>query len=121
MRRGLAGWFFLALLCVPGAHAGEAGPAVVLRARSVDALRAEGKGFLDQLGLSAALEKLAVPLRAKTGPKGLEGLDPKRPLGLFLHFDPDPAGALLVPVTSEKAFVDLLQRLDIRADRGDDG
>src|SRR5207244_4499255 len=52
---------------------------------------------------------------------GLEGLDTTRPIGLFLHFNPDPAGALLVPVAGEKAFLDLLERLDIRPDRDAEG
>lgn len=120
MQRALAGLFLVLFLPLEACRAQDA-PTVVLRARSFDALQGQGRILLDQLGLGAAADRLVTQIKTRSGPRGLEGLDAGRPIGLFLHFNPDPAGALLVPVASEKGFLDLLQRLDIRPERDAEG
>ena len=96
-------------------------PAILVRVRSLDALQVQGATFFDQLGLGKTFGDLDARLKTKAGPKGLAGIDTSKPIGAFVHFDPDPAWALLVPVAGEAAFLDLLDRLDYKTTLGKDG
>src|SRR5438094_563974 len=83
-------------------------PTLVVRIQSIDDLRANVK-YLGQLaGREREVEQAETALNAKLGDKGLEGLDTKRPLGLYGRIGPagtDSTGVVLVPVTDDKAFL----------------
>src|SRR5262249_46306287 len=58
------------------------------------------------------------------GPKGLDGIDPARSFGVYFSVGDqltDVAGAALVPVSDEKQVLGLLENLNIKAEKNDDG
>jgi hypothetical protein len=123
MRRGPSWSIVILAVClatVP-ASAQQPTPAILVRVRSLDALQVQGATLFDQLGLAKTFGQLDTLLKTKAGPKGLAGIDTAKPAGAFVHFDPEPAWALLVPVTTEAAFLDLLERLDYKTSLGKDG
>jgi hypothetical protein len=100
-------------------------PVFIVRLRSVDDWIAridnptKGAGAKEQIG---PFIKLA--LMNRFGPKGLDGLDLKRPFGLYGVTGDKPAEGLLVavvPVTTEKAFLDLLARGGLNVENGKNG
>jgi hypothetical protein len=116
--------FVLLALCaaIPSlATAQQPTPAVLVRVRSLDALQVQGATLFDQLGLAKTFGQLDALLKTKAGPKGLAGIDTAKPVGAFVHFTPDPAWAVLIPITGEAAFLDLLERLDYKTSLGKDG
>jgi hypothetical protein len=100
-------------------------PTLTVRIRSIDSLIADGKYLATLAGAEEQARQIDGFIKAKIGPKGLDGIDPKRPIGLYGSLGAnglvDSTIVLLVPITDEKAFLDLLDRLDLRADRGKDG
>jgi hypothetical protein len=99
-------------------------PTAVLRLASIDRLLANGKYLADSAG--HANDWVNVDDAVKNFfPNGIEGIDPKRPLGLYGSLDPDGSLAdstavLLVPVSDEKAFVDLLKRFGLAIEKDGD-
>jgi hypothetical protein len=97
----------------------SAGPTLVVRLQPIDTLLGDAKylaAFADQEELVTQFQGL---LKAKTGSKGLEGIDTKRPIGLYGTVGSqgyDSTGVVMVPVTDDKAFLDLLGRLNLKAD-----
>jgi hypothetical protein len=113
----------LLLWSVAPAPAGdkETTPAVVVRVRSLDAVLQNARLLINLTGEQAAARQIEGLLKAKTGPKGIEGLDPSRPLGAYVRFGKeieDFSGALLLPVANEKAFLELLERLNLQPAKG---
>jgi ABC-type amino acid transport substrate-binding protein len=99
----------------------EAAPAVVIRIRSLDAVLENAKLLINLTGEEAAARQIEGLLKAKAGPKGIEGIDPRRPLGAYVRFGKqldEIAGAVLIPVANEKAFLDLLERLNYLHTKG---
>ncbi|MCI0463246.1 MAG: hypothetical protein L0Z62_40380 [Gemmataceae bacterium] len=118
----------LALLALPGAApAQKAGtpPTLIVRVRSLDALLEGGKLLTEALGKGDLLGQVEDLLKSKVGPKGLDGaVDPRRPLGLYARVGKeitDLQAVLLVPVASEKGFLDLLDGLNFKAEKGEGG
>jgi hypothetical protein len=106
------------LLLAPAASA----QALVVRVKSVDALLADAKYLAPLLGRAQQGRDLAGFVKAVLGSKERSGLDTGRPLGFYLdwpagwierHFQPVPA-VVVVPVTGEKPFRDLLRRLQVK-------
>jgi hypothetical protein len=99
-------------------------PTIVIRVQAVDTLLDDAKylaAFADRDELVKQFQGL---LKSKTGPKGLEGIDTKRPLGLYGTIGAqgiDSTAVVMVPVTDEKAFLDLLSRLNLKAGDPKDG
>jgi hypothetical protein len=118
----------LGLLALPvvtrAADAGGAGPTVVVRIEPLDDLLADAR-YLGALADRDELVKQFEGLvRAKAGPKGLDGIDLKRPLGFYGTVGPqgfDSSGVLMVPVADEKAFLALLDKLNLKPEKGKDG
>ncbi len=110
----------IALLLVAGVAAAEPPkPAVVVRSRNFAKLFDDYShmiaAVLGEKGRKAFQEVLEDDL----GEKGLTGLDQTRPwAGYLLTTDKidDTAAVLLVPVTKESDFLDLLDRLDFTAE-----
>ncbi len=125
---------FLALtgvFAVPGPARSAAGdsarpPTLIVRVRSLDSVLADVKYFLTLAGREEDVKNLDDAIK-KTFPKGFEGIDSKRPLGLYGTLDPDgnlqeSIPVLLVPIVDEKAFLGLLENLTKQtAKKEDDG
>jgi hypothetical protein len=119
--------FCLAVLATPPIRAADAKPTtptLVVRLESVDDLFADLKhlaAFADRDDLVAQAEGL---LKARGGAKGVEGLDTKRPLGLYGLVSEDVVSSkvvALVPLADEKAFLNLLKTLNLKPEEGKDG
>ena len=104
-------------------------PSLVIRLRSLDALfetsRLEAlKPLLQPLLMGKAdLEEL---IKEKTGPNGLEGVDYKRSIAVYLKIDADvekmkKAGVIMVPIADEKKFVATLEKLGFGAEKDNTG
>jgi hypothetical protein len=101
------------------------GPAIVVRMGSIDGLLADAKFFATQVGKGEEAVQAEKAILAKVGKKGLDGIDTKRPLGMYVTLDKDdPAqskAVILVPISDEEAFLNLLTGLNFPAEKGDDG
>jgi hypothetical protein len=110
------------LLClVQPVGGGDKAPAIVMRVRSLDALLENAKLLVNLTGEDAAARQIEGLLKAKVGVKGIEGIDPKRPLGAYVRFGKeigDISGAVLVPIADEKSFLDLLARFNWLTNKG---
>lgn len=103
-----------------------AGPAVVGQAKSLNDLLEMTKAIVKNVGgdeIFKAFEREALP---QLDPGKLPGIDPKRPFGLYGIIDAkleNCRGVLLLPVTSEKDFLDMLERFQIKVvkAKGDPG
>jgi hypothetical protein len=86
-------------------------PTIQVRLNSLDRTLDDLKFFLSLAGQKEATDQLE-GLQKNTLPNGFEGIDTKKPWALYGLLSPNPtdsAGVLLVPVTSEKAFLGLLE------------
>jgi hypothetical protein len=97
------------------------GPAVVGQARSFNDLLEMTKATVKNVGgeqLYKMFEKEALP---NLDPGKLPGIDPKRPFGLYGILDADVTkwrGVLLIPVTTERDFIDMLDHFEIKTVKG---
>src|SRR5258708_4025056 len=83
-------------------------PSVVLRVQSIDELIANFKYLAHIVGRDEDAKKAEDWLMAQTGPKGLEGIDTKRPLGAYAIVKEDLASStvvVLIPISDEKSFL----------------
>jgi hypothetical protein len=119
--------FSLVVLAAPPVRAADARPTtptLVVRLESVDDLFADLKhlaAFADRDDLVAQAEGL---LKARGGARGVEGLDTKRPLGLYGLVSENVVNSkvvALVPLADEKAFLNLLKTLNLKPEEGKDG
>src|SRR6516225_3043853 len=107
---------------VVAADAKPAKPTVIVRVNSLDGLTADARFVVTAAGREEIADQIEGLLKAKTGPNGLEGIDTKRPLGLYGQLGPmgvDSQAVLLLPIADEKAFLDMLTRLDFAPEKAD--
>jgi citrate lyase gamma subunit len=101
-------------------------PTLVVRISSIDDLFANVKYLAALGGHEEEAKQFDGLIKSKIGPKGLDGIDTKRPLGVYATLDananPENSTAVvLVPVSDEKAFLSLLESLGAKASKEDDG
>jgi hypothetical protein len=115
---------FIVLLLLPtlgpAAEPAEKPPTLVLRVASLDSLC----DFLKLLGTEDIGKQLRDSFKGKGGPKGLVGIDGKRPLGLYARFGTDLSdinAILMVPVTGAKEFRDTLEGMGWEVKSNKDG
>jgi hypothetical protein len=122
----------LALACLVAAwpspsRAGEqAGnqPVLTVRIRSLQSIFGNVQLFARLAGKEEFGRQIEGIIKAKVGPKGLEGIDQKRPIGFYTNVGSDlsnVAGVAMIPIADEKAFLDLLENLNFPAKKGNDG
>jgi hypothetical protein len=119
----LAAVLALPILARP-AGAAEDKPTVVIRVNSLDSLTADARFVVTAAGREELADQIEGLLKAKTGPNGLEGIDTKRPLGLYGQLGPmgvDSKAVLLLPIADEKSFLDMLTRLDFGPEKAEGG
>jgi hypothetical protein len=115
----------MALLCssfLPPAGAADfkaAAPAVVVRVHSLNGLLGDLKHLADATGQGELLKPLEGLLEARGG-KATDGLDRTRPFGFYATGGAGAQTALvaLAPVADEKAFLDWLNRLGVKTEKG---
>jgi hypothetical protein len=119
-----------AALCLASAAPGRAAdpqdpPQLVVAVKSLDGLVADLKYLAGAAGKEDDFKQLESQLQAVSGPDGLKGVDPKKPIGFYGRLDAkDPAksdAVLLLPVADEKAVLDLLKGWKLTPEKGDDG
>jgi hypothetical protein len=100
-------------------------PALIVKLPSIDGALADLKYLAGLAGREAEAKQIDEQVK-KTFPKGFLGVDTKRPLGAYGILDRDGnlqdiTGALLVPITDERAFLGLLENFNFKMQKGEDG
>ncbi len=129
MRRSWLAAFFvpIVILLAPAVQAGEKPadtPSVVVRVKSLDALLKNLQLVVKLVGQEDAAQQIEGLVKSKIGKKGLEGVDPARPFGVYLRFGKqidDIKGAILIPIVDEKTFLTLLDNVGVAYTKDKDG
>ncbi len=124
------------LLLVPAAPAGESSglgaerpqapgkPAVLLRLKALEELTGDLRFLVKEVGREEQAKQVEALLKSRTGPKGLEGIDVKKPIGLYATIKPSlnqSEVVLLLPIADEKTFLDFLDTLNFKPEKDKDG
>jgi hypothetical protein len=120
MRSRLA--LFACLLLVPAAAAFE--PSFSVRVKSLDGLIADLRHLYRKAGREEEGKAFEKAMQARTGPKGLEGVDPKKPFGLCAALDAKLDRSpmfLLLPVADEATFLKFVASLGNEPKKQPDG
>src|SRR5436309_2751560 len=99
-------------------------PTLVVRIRSLDGLLGDIKYVATLAGRGEEAKQLEGLIQSRMGPKGLEGIDTKRPLGLYGKLDEsllESAAIALVPISDQKAFLGLLEGFNLKAKAEEEG
>lgn len=102
----------------------EARPALVVRVKPIDGLIADVKYLAEVVGKGEEANQFEQLLKSQIGEEGFKGIDTKKPLGFYGLLKPDLkqiGGVALVPVADEKAVLDLLDKFNVKAEKGKDG
>jgi hypothetical protein len=117
----------LGLVVVPAmarpAEESASPPTLIVRIHSLDRLLHEVRQLAGLAGRKDEAQKLDSALHEHL-PKGFEGVDGKRPLGLYGRVDEnlmDSTAVVLVPIADEKAFLGLLESHGIKATKDSEG
>ena len=109
-------------------RAADEKPALVVAFKSLDGLISDAKYISELAGKEEEAKQAEAMLKNLLGDrKGLEGVDPKKPIGLYARVNADdPKNSevvVLVPVVDEDALLNLLKKQDkIKVeDKADDG
>lgn len=129
MRRTWLAAFCLPLLVfvAPAVGAGDKPvdtPSVVVRVKSLDALLQNLNLVVKLIGQEDAARQIEAAIKSKVGKKGIEGIDPARPIGAYVRFGKeidDLNGAILIPIADEKTFLTLLDNFDLAYKKDKDG
>lgn len=99
-------------------------PTVVLRVASVDTLAAKGKYLAKLVDQGDLFDQVEGFLKAFTGPKGVEGLDTTKPLGLYGRLGPngiDSQVVVLVPITDGDKFAEFMKKQNVPLEKQANG
>jgi hypothetical protein len=117
-----ARWFpALTAVCVLAAAApvraadDKSEPILVVKVRSLNALIDTGKYLAGLAGQEEHARQVERMIKNRIGEKGLEGIDAKRPLGIYSNdLNPQRASPVfMVPVADQKALLKLLKQVDL--------
>ncbi|MCS6866959.1 MAG: hypothetical protein RMJ56_02110 [Gemmataceae bacterium] len=103
-----------------------ASPTLEARLRSVHDLLEKFDYVVGLIGQEAFAEQVREIVKSLTVEgKGLEGLDPKQPLGAYAYLEKDIESSpfiVMIPIADREQFLTALkERLDITAEKADDG
>jgi hypothetical protein len=99
-------------------------PAVVLRLEALDDLFADLRFVLEQAGQKQLGRGLKGVLESMTGPKGLQGVDTRKPIALYgtpASKLTESQAVLMLPIADEKEFLELLENLDFKTEKDGTG
>jgi hypothetical protein len=113
------------LTCNAAAQPAQAPPTLVLRLASLDNF-VENIKLLGGLmgGKDDSLQKLEDSIKSKLGPRGLYGIDRREPIAFYARVGKDISdisGVLMVPITSDKDFKEMLGTLGWEVSAPKDG
>lgn len=95
-------------------------PTVVVRLKSLDSLFDNIRLVVNPLLKKDFAGELEELIKTKVGPKGLEGIDPKRPIGLYGKIVADltkVSAVVMLPVDDEKTFLTTLDNLNFKSEK----
>jgi hypothetical protein len=99
-------------------------PTLVVRVPALDDLVADLRFLAEQAGRGEEAKQFEKLLKSMTGEKGLEGLDTKKPMGLYGTLGAqltDSTLVAMVPIADEKQFMNVLGRLGVKPVAGKGG
>ena len=92
-------------------------PAVLIRIAAIDDLIANARYLAKLTGREELARQVEAMVKARTGAKGLEGIDTKKPIGLYgsvaSRIDLSE-GMLLLPIADEATFLEFLDTLEYK-------
>jgi hypothetical protein len=99
-------------------------PTLIVKVRSIDGLMDDVKYLANLVGHSREASQIDGTIK-QVLPKGFQGIDTQRPLGLYGTIDDslgDSTGVVLVPVSDEKGFLELVEQVShAKPKKEDDG
>jgi hypothetical protein len=98
-------------------------PAALLRIEGLDNLLADLRYLFKEAGQKDVADQLEGGLKLVTGPKGLEGFDTKKPIGVYVSVASklnQSQVILLLPIADQKKFLAFLEERDFKAEKGAD-
>lgn len=110
--------------CVSAPASALEKPTLLIRLASVDTLTAKGKYLAKLLDQADLFEQAEGFLKAFTGPRGIDGLDNKKPLGLYGRLGPnglDSEVVILAPIADQDKFLTFLKKNGFPAEPGKEG
>ncbi len=115
----------VAALVLPAVRADDSNsPSIVVKVKSVEGILADAHYLAKLAGKDEEFKQAEGLLDNFKGKEGLGGIDMKRPIGLYASITPglqDSPVVILLPIASEKAFVEFLGNYEIKPKKGDDG
>jgi hypothetical protein len=99
------------------------GPAVIVRLASIDTLVADIRRLAELAGREDEAKQIEGIVKEYAGQKGLDGIDTKKPFGLYASVTPtlvDSEVVVMVPIADEKAFVDMLNTKGLKPEKDKD-
>src|ERR1700722_16974513 len=96
---------------------------VILRVAALDELVANAIFLADLAGQKDRAEEVEKYLKSLAGDDGLKGLNTKKPLGLYIKVGArgfDSEGVLMLPIADEKAFLEVLKKLNFEPEKEKD-
>jgi hypothetical protein len=99
-------------------------PTLIVRVQSFDGLIRDARYLATLAGREEQAKQAEAFLKQFTGEKGIEGIDTKRPMGLYGYLAGDlinSKAVVLLPVADEEAFLALLKRLNLKPEKDKDG
>lgn len=111
---------------VASAQPKDAGPTVELRLRSVNDLVDKFEYVAGLAGKEDAVKQVRELIKVLSADgKGIEGIDPKQPMGAYLTLAKEVESSpfvVMIPIADKDQFVNALKaRFDLTAEKGDDG
>jgi hypothetical protein len=100
----------------------SANSALVVRIKSINGLLEDMKYVAKLSGKGDAAEQAASHVNEFSSDKGLEGIDPKKPIGLYGNVAEDPMSSrpvLMLPVADQKSVRELLEKVNAKLAKGD--
>ncbi len=94
-------------------------PTFVIRVASIDTLMGHVFHIAKIIGREGEVQMAESLLKNFTGGGGIEGLDPKKPWGMYGKIGPggiDSEGVLLLPISDQKKFLAFLEKLGQKAE-----
>jgi hypothetical protein len=91
-------------------------PTLVVCVRSVETVIDNVKQIVALAGQENLATQIEGVIKSRIGPNGIEGIDLKRPFGGYIGSARDLGdvnGALMIPIADEKAFLTLLENLNL--------
>jgi hypothetical protein len=121
----LAGLFLLApMVRAADADSTTFKPTVLVRIKALEELIADARYLVKAAGRENEARQVERMLKARTGPKGLEGIDIKKPIGVYgtvaAKLDESQV-VLLLPIADEATFLAFLENVDLKPEKDKSG